>query len=243
MSLSSLPEVSALRLRQTAADHITAALRAAIQSGALPDGLELSQVGLAQHFGVSRVPVREALRVLEAEGWITAPTNQRAFVQSLSAAEIDEIFRIRLCLEPDLLGQALPRMNRTVIDDLRARCATMDALKDHALWVTSNRAFHGALLAPSGAKFTLRLLENLTAQVERYVRLQHANSDRHKDAGHEHSTLIDAVERRDVRTARSILRKHIERSRAGVLAAVRNLSKNSGDRHESDAARARRTAS
>jgi DNA-binding GntR family transcriptional regulator len=220
-AFSSVP-VSALRGRLTAADHIAEALRAAIQSGDLADGQELSQVGLAQHFGVSRVPVREALRALEAEGWVTAPTNLRAFVQSLSPDEIDEVFRMRLLLEPDLLSRAIPLADEATIADLRARCEEMDAQQDHALWVASNRAFHRALLAPSGALFTVRLVEQLTAQVERYLRLHCAGSDRQKDAGAEHMVLVEAVAQKDARKAGALLRQHIRHSRAGVLSAVRN---------------------
>ncbi len=222
-AFSAVAVSAALRGRLTAADHIAEALRAAIQSGELADGVELSQVGLAQHFGVSRVPVREALRALEAEGWVTAPTHQRAFVQSLTPGEIDEIFRMRLLIEPDLLARAIPRLDAAAVADLQARCDAMDALRDHARWVADNRAFHRALLAPSAADFTVRLVENLTAQVERYLRLHHAGSDRQRDAGVEHRHLVDAVARKDARSARAILRKHIDRSRAGVLAAVRSL--------------------
>lgn len=214
--------VSAVRDRLTATDHIVEALRSAIQSGDLADGMELSQVGLAQHFGVSRVPVREALRALEAEGWVTAPTNLRAFVQSLNPAEIDEIFRMRFLLEPDLIGRAMPHMDEAAIADLRARCEEMDKLEDHAKWVACNREFHRALLAPSGAWFTIRLVEQLTAQVERYLRLHCAQSDRQRDAGVEHMALVEAIASKDVRKAKSILRQHIDDSRSGVLTAVRN---------------------
>src|SRR5262249_11533617 len=134
-SVYSAVPVVGLRERQSTADHIVRALRSAIQNGDLADGMELSQVALAQHFGVSGVPVREALRALEAEGWISAPTNLRATVQSLTPAEIDEIFRIRRLIEPDLLGRAIPNIDEAMVAELRARCAAMDSLQDHANWV------------------------------------------------------------------------------------------------------------
>jgi DNA-binding GntR family transcriptional regulator len=221
-SVFSAVSVGAVRERLSTTDHIVDALRRAIQSGDLEDGVELSQVGLAQHFGVSRVPVREALRALEAEGWVTAPTNLRAYVQSLSPDEIDEIFRARFLLEPDLIGRSIPQMDATVIADLRARCDEMDAMQDHAGWVGRNREFHRALLAPSGATYTIGLIEQMTAQVERYLRRHYAQSDRHGDAGAEHRALVDAVAAKDVRTAKAILREHIDDSRRGVLEAVRN---------------------
>jgi DNA-binding GntR family transcriptional regulator len=216
--------VVGLRERQSTADHIVRALRGAIQNGDLADGMELSQVALAQHFGVSRVPVREALRALEAEGWISAPANLRATVQSLTPAEIDEIFRIRRLIEPDLLGRAIPNIDEAMVAELRARCTAMDSLQDHASWVEGNREFHRALLAPSGATFTLRLVEQLSAQMQRYLSRLRAQSLRQQEAGAEHEALVEAVARQNVRKAQSILRQHIDHSREGILDALREDS-------------------
>src|SRR5262245_35118369 len=100
-----------LKDRHSVADHITNSLREAIRAGTLADGTELNQVALSAHFGVSRVPVREALRALEAEGWITAPTHYRAFVQGLSPERIEEIFEVRTLLETHLIGKAIPSID------------------------------------------------------------------------------------------------------------------------------------
>ncbi|MDH7795193.1 MULTISPECIES: GntR family transcriptional regulator [unclassified Beijerinckia] len=210
-----------LSQRMTTVDYVAHALRGAIQSGELADGAELSQVGLAQHFGVSRVPVREALRALEAEGWIKAPTNQRAFVQALTTAEIEEIFRLRILIEPDVLRRAARNMSPAYIDELLSRCDLMESLTDHDLWLEANREFHAALLSPSAADISLRLLASHSAQVQRYMRLNHTKSDRHLQAGREHRQIVEAVRRDDLDTACTILSTHIERSRDGVLSIVK----------------------
>jgi DNA-binding GntR family transcriptional regulator len=210
-----------LNQRMTTADHVAHALRGAIQSGDLADGAELSQVGLAQHFGVSRVPVREALRALEAEGWIKAPTNQRAFVQPLTTAEIEEIFRLRILIEPDVLRRSGRNMTPGYIIELIGRCDLMESFTDHGQWLEANREFHAALLSPSAADFSLRLLSSLSAQVERYMRMQHTKSDRHLQAGREHRQIVEALQRQDLDTACTILSSHIGRSRDGVLSIVK----------------------
>lgn len=210
-----------LSQRMTTVDYVAHALRGAIQSGDLADGVELSQVDLAQHFGVSRVPVREALRALEAEGWIKAPTNQRAFVQALAPAEIEEIFRLRILIEPDVLRRAAGNMSPDYIDGLAERCDSMESLTDHGQWLEANREFHAVLLSPSEAAFSLRLITSLSAQVERYMRLRHTKSDRHLQAGSEHRRIVEALRAGDIDTACAILSSHIERSRDGVLSIVK----------------------
>src|SRR5215510_118083 len=97
----------ASKYRRMLAVDVTACLRNAIQTGLLPDGIELNQVALAEHLGVSRVPVREAMRSLQAEGWISARANYRATVQAVSAERIKQIFELRTLLEVHCLRRAV----------------------------------------------------------------------------------------------------------------------------------------
>lgn len=213
----------AFRERNSVADRIANSLREAIRKGALADGTELNQVSLSEHFGVSRIPVREALRALEAEGWITAPTHYRAFVQGLSTAQIEQIFDVRTLLEAHLIGKAIPHINAAYLADLRARCAAMDRMRDHDQWLAANRGFHRALLAPSSATMTIDLIEQLSSQVERYLRLRRAGRDRQAAAGIEHRAIVRAVKERDIVRARKLLRAHVMQTRAAILAAVEEL--------------------
>ena len=221
-SLAGLVE-SSLRGRKSAAEHIADALRRAIQMGHLADGTELNQVALSEKFGVSRIPVREALCVLEAEGWISSPTNYRAFVRELSLDDVEQIFRVRTVLELDLLDTALERSDREHVRRLRAQCAAMEGISDHEAWLAANRAFHRILLGASGAGMVIGLIEQLGSQVERYLRQHKGGLDRRGTAHAEHRAIVKAVDERDIGSARRLLRAHIEHTRAAVIGAIREL--------------------
>jgi len=96
MSMTGLKPAPELRDRRTAADHVADAIRAAILTGTFASGATLNQVELAEHFGVSRVPVREALRRLEAEGLVRADAHRLVTVIGLSTERVAEIFDLRL---------------------------------------------------------------------------------------------------------------------------------------------------
>ena len=206
--------------RRTAAGHVADTLRAAIRSGRLGDGAELNQVALAEHFGVSRVPVREALRALEAEGWITARAHRRAFVQTLGVKRVTEIFDVRALLEVHLLEKAMATLDDARIAELRAVCDAMDAMDDHAAWLVANRDFHRLLLEGADAPLTVELLDGLGAQVERYLRLHGEGFDREREAGAEHRAILEAAVAGDRKSASRLLHAHIDRTRRRVVAAL-----------------------
>jgi DNA-binding GntR family transcriptional regulator len=160
----------ALRERRTASDYVAEALRSAIFNGQFADGEELNQVELANHFNVSRVPVREALRRLQAEGLVSAEAHRRAVVIGLTHERIVEIFEIRGLLEGYMLEKAAPSLDAARIARLRGLCDEMDSMEDHGAWLERNREFHRVLLEASGARTAMSIVEQLTIQVERYQR-------------------------------------------------------------------------
>ncbi len=211
-----------LRSRTTTATLVAGSLRDAIQSGRLADGAELNQVAIAERFGVSRVPVREALRVLEAEGWITALPNRRAVVSALSAEQIDEIFAIRALLEAYLIEKSIDRITKERIARLRELCDAMDACGDHQQWVTANADFHRTLLEAADSPVTLQIINQLSSQVERYLRLRGTAVIRQHEAGREHRTIVTAVALGDVKKATKVLRAHIDQTRQHVAEVIRS---------------------
>ena len=217
--LGQMPQIPALRDRQTAAGFVMVSLRDAIQSGRLLDGAELNQVALAEHFGTSRVPVREALRALEAEGWITALPHRRAVVQALSLARVNEIFEVRALLESHLVRKVVSHSGNRV-DTLLALCDEMEAMKDHGEWVAANRRFHHGLLAAAESPVTLELIEQLSSQVERYLRVHGEDVIREAEAGAEHRAIVAAVSARNADRAARLLVAHIDHTRRRVIAAL-----------------------
>jgi DNA-binding GntR family transcriptional regulator len=214
MTVPALPEP---RERRTTSDYVVEALREAIITGRFEDGEELNQVELANHFKVSRVPVREALRRLQAEGLISAEAHRRAVVRGFTRDRISEIFEIRALLETYMLKRAAP--DREVVAELRRMCDEMAGAPSHAEWLEHNHAFHRALLEPSGAKTALTLVEQLSRRVERYVR-RSGGVHRTREVGEEHRQIVEALELADIRKAGDLLRRHILRSRDRVLDAL-----------------------
>ena len=215
--------VDALKERHSVADRITNSLRDAIRTGALSDGTELKQVALSEHFGVSRVPVREALRALEAEGWVTAPTHYRAFVQGLSEDRVKQIFEARTALEAHLIEKAIPHFDATRLADLQKRCAAMGRMRDHDQWLAANRDFHRALLEPAGSPMIIDMIEQLASQPERYLRSRRAGRVRQDAADAEHKSIAAAVADRDAARARKLLSVHIGNTRTAILSAIEQL--------------------
>src|SRR3954447_7564699 len=128
-----------LRERKTMTDYLAAALRTAIYDGQFADGEELNQVELAQFFGVSRVPIREALRQLQAEGLVRNIAHHRTIVTGLTLPQILESIEMRAVLEAHLLCKAEKRFDQSAIDKLRKICDETDQIKDYgARWVLKN---------------------------------------------------------------------------------------------------------
>lgn len=214
--LSHLPSLSE---RRTASDYVAEALRQAIITGQFADGEELNQVELADHFDVSRVPVREALRRLQAEGLVTAEAHRRAVVIGFNRERIAEVYEIRSMLEGYMLVRAAAQLDKQALADLQRTCDEMDRIDDHNEWLARNHEFHRALLSPSKATTTMALVEQLSMQVERYLR-RSGGVHRPEEAGREHRKIVDALRKGDVENAREVLTNHILHTRDSVLEAL-----------------------
>ena len=217
--MNSLRSLPALTVRRTASDEVADTLREAIIMGQFDDGEELNQVELARHFGVSRVPVREALRRLEAEGLVTAEAHRRVVVPGLDRARISEIFEIRALLEAYLLERAAPQLGPEELAALGATLDAMDRARGREVWLERNHEFHRQLLALADAPIALAIVDRLSAQVERYLRRK-GGIQRPKEAGREHREIVDSLERNGVKQAARALSQHILSTRDAVIAAL-----------------------
>lgn len=210
-----LPELSD---RRTTSDQIADALREAILMGQFEDGEELNQVTLAKHFGTSRVPLREALRQLQAEGLVSSKAHKRVLVTTLSVERVVEILDIRALLEGHLLAQAMRSITPEHVQRLEKLCHEMDRTVAHQAWLRKNREFHQALYEPSGLTFTIDLVEQLSARVERYLHMwSERGIQRNKEANAEHWAIVRAIKANNARTARSELETHIAHTKDRVV--------------------------
>ena len=209
--------------RQTIASLAVEALRERILRGDYPDGEPLRQDALADELGVSRIPVREALRQLEAEGLVTFSPHRGAVVSSLSLDEIDELFELRADIECDLLRRAIPR---TSAEQLERADDVLDEFEDAlrageaTRWGPLNWHFHAALYAPAARNFTMGVLQKLHQHSDRYFRMQVLLAKGGERANAEHRAIAAAVRAKDVESAGRLMRSHILGAGASLLALL-----------------------
>jgi DNA-binding GntR family transcriptional regulator len=210
--------------RQTLTDNVYEKIRQAIVNGELEPGSELSQVDFAQRFGVSRVPVREALRQLQAEHLLTASAFKRYVVTGLTPDEIIELTEVRECLEAFALGRTMAAIASGAVDPARfeqlARQLKVDA--DVETWLQGDIDFHRALSV--GAPQAARMAEDTRVRVHRYLRVAVTGESRRTAVIAEHQTILDAVEQGDAAEAEAALRKHIGGTRAVLAEYLRRPS-------------------
>lgn len=205
---------------QTVADRIAAILREAIGAGTLPAGAALRQDDLAARFGFSRMPIRDALRLLEAEGIVTIHPTRGAFVARMDGREIAEIYAVRALLEGEALRLALPHLTERDLTAAAAVLDRLDAEPDVGRWGALNRDFHLALYRPCG---NARLLELINAQhraADRYVRLLLANPDYRSRSQGEHRELLAACRRQAAPAALDWLARHLKDGSEKLIASV-----------------------
>jgi DNA-binding GntR family transcriptional regulator len=219
-NLSAIKLDGDFRDRRITADYVAEALREAIHSGNLADGAILNQAAIASHFGVSRVPVREAMRELQAEGLIETRAHRLAIVRGLDLERILEIYSLRALLEGWVLEQAVPLIDAERLAAAAALNEELRGEEDHARWLHCNARFHRTLYEPSGAETTLELLDTLRARAERYTRLWSRGSGVHRpgETSAEHAEILRLVAAGDGPGARAAVERHILHTRDRVIA-------------------------
>jgi DNA-binding GntR family transcriptional regulator len=194
-------------------DQAYIAIRDRIDDGRLARGTRLHQEDLAGELGVSRTPVREALRRLAAEGRVELLTNRGARVADIDLGSMPEPYEARLVLEPGAAALAARRgLSASQARQLRATIAAQRAAAgDIQRSFAANRDFHLALIEASGNKLLLQFAEHLwVARIGAAIYEQQAETpERMLLDADEHEAILDAVERGDARKAESLARKHV----------------------------------
>lgn len=215
------PSTRAPRQRQgTAPETVAAVLRAEILKGETRPGTLLRQEDLAARFAMSRIPVRDALRLLEAEGLVTIATNRGAQVIQLSRHEVAEIHHLRTLLECDCLGMAIPRMREADLDRIERirQRAEIDAAT--AEWNEGDWAFHEALYRPSGHHRQIEMIRSLRMTGDLYAAAHRALPRERKRWLADHRAIVACCRRKHVADAVAALTTHLVAARDFVLARM-----------------------
>lgn len=189
---------------------VAEAVRADIAEGRVPPGFALRQEELAERFGVSRIPVREALRQLEAEGIVTVRANRGAFVRSFTPEELSEIFDLRIMLETDLLRRAIPAMT----DDDRERIEAAvegGGIARRGHWRRElDRRFHEALYEPAGRPLQLAMVMKLRDSIAHYAPAEDHMRRLTEDWLDDHRKIAAACASLNPDEAVRVLRHHLQ---------------------------------
>jgi DNA-binding GntR family transcriptional regulator len=208
-----MPTLDTLEPNRTLAQQVTERLRHAILAGKLTGGQTLRQEELAAQLGVSRIPVREALRQLEAEGFVVLQPHRGAVVATLSAEEAAEIYDIRAALEMQALRLAVPNLTAQALAQAEAILDKIDQLvegeKGMARWAELNWQFHAALYAAAARPRLFELIRQLHDNVGRYLRGSLNLGAHAKPAQKQHRALLAACKKRDADAAVAILAQHL----------------------------------
>lgn len=210
-------------LSRTVAERVTDALRTRILSGAYAPGAPLRQDAVSIELGVSRIPLREALNHLEAEGLVAGTAHRGYVVRTVSRAEAEEIFSLRLHIEPAAVAVGAKMADDGERQAARQALAKLNAaIADRQLDVAAelNRLFHTSLMLPLRRPLTAELLNRLHAASQRYICLHLSPDGRDARAKAEHEKLYSAWCAGDCDTAAKVTTEHVERTRRDVLAAL-----------------------
>jgi DNA-binding GntR family transcriptional regulator len=195
--------------------QIANSLKEEILSGKYPPGVRIRQEDIAEQFGASRSPVREALRILEAEGLINLVAHTGAWISHLSLSECEEMYQLRERVEPLLLRLSIPHITDALIAELKDLVLQMEATTDVETFLRLDRQFH--LLSYSKAETVLvgEMVNRLWNTTQHYRRAysQMMASTSFKPAHYEHHLLLASIIKRDVDDAERILFGHIRRTR------------------------------
>lgn len=195
-------------------------LRDAIVAGDYPPGARLRQEEIAERFGASRVPVREALKVLEADGLITLVANAGAWVSQLTLAECEEVYQTRERVEPLLLRIAAPSITVDTLDHLDALAEAMVTTDDVEEFLRLDRTFHLSMYEGARTLVLSDLVERLWNSTQPYRRAYTLMIDTHSQriVHDEHHMLVTALREADIDSAERILEGHIRRTRRRLAA-------------------------
>jgi len=192
-------------------------LRSEIEIGVLQPGQRLLQDELALRFHVSRVPVRDAIKTLESIGLVTLLPNRTAQVTCLCAAEVEEIFSIRIMLECDLIERATANAGATDHVRVSEISGMLDKVRTGERFAALDRELHAALYAPAGLHRQFEIVTNLGQLLARYYSSALNLKSYHGECQGGHHQIVEAFIQGNSRSAATHLKLHLQTAQAKIL--------------------------
>jgi GntR family transcriptional regulator, rspAB operon transcriptional repressor len=204
--------------RRDNVEQVYRRVREAILEGEIPPGSVMSQVALADELGVSRTPLREALRMLQSEGLVDAQANRRVTVKPISATDLEELVVMRVALETEAIRLSVNRLSPEAIAALEGRLAEMAHFaqaKDYERWTTPHSQFHRGLTAAAGERVNA-MLTQLSDHFERYRRMHITRSPK-AWLTKGHREILDACKAGDRDRSARLLAEHLSATAFDVM--------------------------
>jgi DNA-binding GntR family transcriptional regulator len=196
---------------ESLSDYALRAIREDLIEGRLVPGQRITTEGLAQSLQISHVPVREALRYLEAEGHLERGARSRVVVAPVTADEAEEIYRLREILEAEVHREAVPKLTEADFAALELHFAAMEsalAVGDTAAFARANRRFHFVPFNRSGMKWMIRFLNIVWDAAARYQTSLFRETGWEADLQRHHRLIVDAMRRRDADAVNELMNQH-----------------------------------
>jgi DNA-binding GntR family transcriptional regulator len=200
-----------------------AGIRAEILSGRLKAGQRLTQAALAERLGTSRFPVREALAILAQQGLVTTTSGQGAAVARLSPDEIEELFGLRVMLEPALADHIIHNISARDVDQFRAFVEEMEEIcyTSPARWSELNYKFHAEMYRLSNRPHTTRIVTQLLTLVQPYSKVAVFALGAQRDVLLEHRRLLQSLEHRDAEALSAAISEHVGNAKDNLISVLR----------------------
>lgn len=195
-------------------DETAKRIRGMILGGTLAIGQKIDEKKLSERMGVSRTPIREALRTLSSEGFIDLVPRRGAFVSQVSDVDIKEMFEVMSGLEGLCMRLAMPRLTDKDLEKLEALHSAMEeqyAKRDHKSYLKVNWAIHGYIQKRSNNQLLNEIIEGLRWKITLFRRRQLYQSGRFDLSIQEHRDLMTAIRKRDTAAAEQALSRHLLR--------------------------------
>jgi DNA-binding GntR family transcriptional regulator len=202
---------------ENAAARVASELRSEILQGDIAPGSRLSQQSTAERFGVSRIPVRDAIQILVGEGLVQPSANATAVVTGMSISELQELYELREAIEPLATQIAVPNVGRADLLLMRKQLQTMAEYADTRTWLAANTEFHAAIYRRAGRPRMIELVERLRRDTDRYMYVHIEVVGQTEHLVDEHLSILAAVESRDAALAARLTREHLATSHDFIL--------------------------
>jgi DNA-binding GntR family transcriptional regulator len=196
-------------------------LREAIILGRLKPGERLMEIQLAEEMGVSRTPVREAIRKLELEGFVVMVPRKGAYVAGVSVKDIADVFEVRSALEGLAAGLASERITEEEMEDLEMAILQISGEEDILTVVKGDSLFHEIIYKASRNQRLTQIITHLQEQINRFRLTSLSVPGRLKIAVGEHKKIVEAINSRNVDLANRLASEHMENAEQNLLNAIR----------------------